>query len=150
MLKKNNSSPSIFKINGSIIVDGSYSESEFEGKWDEFLSDNGLSFIGNIEKISNVISISKSNSDDLNTLWNKTIKVIEDELSEVSFNTWIKPIQPYSIEDNKINLVVKNNFTKGILDSRYSKLIKSAIKLITDKDYEIVTWVDSPLINTRE
>lgn len=145
-MEKDNS-PSRFKINGSIIADGSFSEKAFNEKWNEFLNTNGLRYIGIIEKTRNIIIIPKTEKDDdLNILWESVIEVIAEELSEVSFDTWIKPIQPYSMKDNKLNLVVESNFSKGILDARYSKLIKSAIRLITNTDFEIIIYTREDLI----
>ncbi|MCY6372272.1 chromosomal replication initiator protein DnaA [Clostridium ganghwense] len=73
----------------------------------------------------------------LEQLWTKTLNIIKGELTEVSFNTWIKSIVPISIEDDSIKLQVPNDFTKGILESRYKDLIINAIKLITSKKYKI-------------
>ncbi|CAG7838959.1 Chromosomal replication initiator protein DnaA [Clostridium haemolyticum] len=73
----------------------------------------------------------------LEQLWSKTLNIIKGELTEVSFNTWIKSISPISIDENTIKLQVPNDFTRGILESRYKDLIINAIKLITSKKYNI-------------
>ncbi len=76
------------------------------------------------------------NSDLLN-IWNDSLNLIKTELTEVSFNTWLKTIEPITINDNTIILGAPNEFTKGILESRYMTLIKNAVKQIKGKDYEI-------------
>ncbi|MCY6485371.1 chromosomal replication initiator protein DnaA [Clostridium aestuarii] len=73
----------------------------------------------------------------LQQLWTKTLNIIKGELTEVSFNTWIKSIDPMCIEDEIIKLEVPNDFTRGILESRYKDLIINAIKLISSKKYKI-------------
>lgn len=73
----------------------------------------------------------------LKEIWEKTINIIKGELTEVSFNTWIKSITPISIESNVLKLGVPNDFTRGILDSRYKDLIVNALKLITSKKFNI-------------
>ncbi|WP_026476756.1 chromosomal replication initiator protein DnaA [Alkaliphilus transvaalensis] len=73
----------------------------------------------------------------LSEIWDKTENLIKTELTEVSFNTWIKAIEPISMEGNQIILGVPNDFTKGILNTRYVTLISNAIKQITSKKYEI-------------
>ncbi len=73
----------------------------------------------------------------LSEIWDKTENLIKAELTEVSFNTWIKTIEPISLEGNQIILGVPNDFTKGILTTRYVTLISNAIKQITSKKYEI-------------
>nr|MBP7279722.1 chromosomal replication initiator protein DnaA [Sedimentibacter sp.] len=70
-------------------------------------------------------------------IWEKTLNVIKVELTEVSFNTWLKAIQPVSIKENLITFSVPDDFTKGILEARYSKLIKNALKQVTSEYYDI-------------
>ncbi|MDT8719517.1 chromosomal replication initiator protein DnaA [Clostridium sp. 19966] len=70
-------------------------------------------------------------------LWEKTLNIIKGELTEVSFNTWIKSAVPLSISEDTLKLGVPNDFTKEILDTRYKDLLKNAIKLIASKDYLI-------------
>lgn len=74
----------------------------------------------------------------LSELWHRAIELLKSELTEISFNTWINTIEPISMNSNTISLGVPSDFNKGILDSRYSTLIKNAIKQITYKDYDIV------------
>ncbi len=73
----------------------------------------------------------------LTETWEKAINIIKGELTEVSFNTWIKSINPISLENNSLKLAVPNDFTKGILESRYKDLIVNALKLLTSKKYNI-------------
>ena len=73
----------------------------------------------------------------LDTLWNDVLNIIKVELTEVSFNTWLKSIEPISLNDNKIILAVPNYFTKGILKGRYFNLIKNSIKQVSNQDYNI-------------
>ncbi|MGY0373842.1 chromosomal replication initiator protein DnaA [Clostridium sp. JNZ J1-5] len=79
----------------------------------------------------------------LEQLWTKTLNIIKGELTEVSFNTWIKSIIPLSIEGNILKLEVPNDFTRGILESRYKDLIINAIKLVTSKKYNIEFLISS-------
>jgi chromosomal replication initiator protein len=73
----------------------------------------------------------------LSNLWNKTLDLLKMELTEISFNTWIKTIEPVSMSSNSINLSVPAEFNKGILESRYSALIKNAIIQASSKEYNI-------------
>lgn len=76
-------------------------------------------------------------------LWEKTLVLLKDELTEIGYSTWVKTIEPLSINMNTINLGVFDDFSKGILESRYQNLIKNAIKHITQKDYTINFVVSS-------
>lgn len=75
--------------------------------------------------------------DNLSEIWDKTQNIIRSELTEVSFNTWIKTIEPISMDENQIILAVPNDFTKGILNTRYATLIDNAIKQVTSKKFEV-------------
>ncbi len=73
----------------------------------------------------------------LSDIWHKVLDLLKNELTEISFNTWIQTIEPVSVNLNTVNLGVPAEFNKGILESRYSNLIKNAIKQITYKEYDI-------------
>ncbi|NLP15130.1 MAG: chromosomal replication initiator protein DnaA [Clostridium sp.] len=79
----------------------------------------------------------------LNEMWLKILELLKNELTEISYNTWIKTIDPISINLNTINLAVPAEFNKGILESRYKELIKNAIKQATFKEYEVEFIVPS-------
>jgi chromosomal replication initiator protein len=79
----------------------------------------------------------------LSDLWNRTLDLLKNELTEISFNTWIKTIEPLSLTSNAINLGVPAEFNKGMLESRYSSLIKNTIRHIASKDYSINFLISS-------
>ncbi len=70
-------------------------------------------------------------------IWNKSLDLIKTELTEVSFNTWLKTIEPITINDNQLILGAPNEFTKSILEGRYSTLIKNAIKQVSKANYDV-------------
>lgn len=72
-----------------------------------------------------------------NEIWNETLQLIKVELTEVSFNTWLKSITPISMIEDTILFHVPEDFTKGIIETRYSSLIKNALKQVTKKEYNI-------------
>lgn len=73
----------------------------------------------------------------LKELWKKTLNIIKNELTEVSFNTWIKSITPMEVTDSVLKLGVPNNFTKDILQGRYNDLIINSLKVISSKTYDL-------------
>lgn len=74
---------------------------------------------------------------DLKKLWDKTLDIIKSELSEVSFNTWIKSCEPMSISSDTLKISVPNSFTQDILDKRYKDLVANSIKAVCSKLYKI-------------
>lgn len=79
----------------------------------------------------------------LEELWKKTLDTIKNELTEVSYNTWIKSITPLSMDDSTITLGVPNNFTKDILVGRYNDLLVNSIKVTTSKTYSLNFVINS-------
>jgi len=80
-------------------------------------------------------------STQIKDIWEKTLNIIKGELTEVSFNTWIKSIEPMTLDSNTFKLGVPNNFTKDILENRYKDLIMNAVKLLTSKTYKIEFFI---------
>ncbi|QEK10883.1 chromosomal replication initiator protein DnaA [Crassaminicella thermophila] len=77
----------------------------------------------------------------LSEIWQKALNLIKTELTEVSYNTWLKPIEPLTINGKTIILAVANDFSKGILEARYATLIINAIKQITSEEYTLAFTV---------
>lgn len=82
---------------------------------------------------------------DLNELWQKTLNIIKGEMSEVSFNTWIKSCEPISISSDTIKISVPNSFTQDILEKRYKDLVANSIKVVCSKLFKIEFLISSDL-----
>lgn len=89
----------------------------------------------------------------LDKLWNDTLKIIKEEITQVSFETWIKRIEPISYFNNVVVLGVENDFTKGILEARYSILIVNSLKHVAGENLVVEFTIPSstPIVdNTQE
>lgn len=84
---------------------------------------------------------------DLEELWLSSLDIIKTELTEVSFNTWLKTIEPMSINDNRIMLGAPNEFTKSILEARYLTLIQNAVNQVSSKNYDISFLIPGEDVN---
>lgn len=91
-------------------------------------------------------------SNQISDLWDKILNIVKSELTEIGFNTWIKCIEPYSIVQDSIYLIVPNEFTKGILEARYKDLLSNAVKLVCSKKLEIkfILPGEEPLKNNQD
>ncbi|MDD6793965.1 MAG: chromosomal replication initiator protein DnaA [Clostridiaceae bacterium] len=87
---------------------------------------------------------------DLQDLWQKTLNIIKGEMSEVSFNTWIKSCEPISMSSDTIKISVPNSFTQDILEKRYKDLVANSIKAICSKLYNVEFLIASDLQTTTE
>lgn len=77
---------------------------------------------------------------DIKYLWDMTLEIIKPEITEVSYNTWMLPIKPISIdsESSKLFLSVYNDFSKTILEGRYLNLIENALRKSFGKEMKVV------------
>ena len=87
---------------------------------------------------------------DLKSLWEKTLNIIKGEMSEVSFNTWIKSCEPISISSNTIKISVPNSFTQDILEKRYKDLVVNSIEAACAKVYKVEFIVASDIQEAEE
>jgi len=67
---------------------------------------------------------------DLSDLWQKTLSLLQQELSPPSFETWLKSTRAMALYDDTIIIHVPNDFAKDWLDSHYSSLVKQKLKAV--------------------
>ncbi|HHU63471.1 MAG TPA: chromosomal replication initiator protein DnaA [Clostridiales bacterium] len=75
--------------------------------------------------------------DTLYDIWNKALLLIKQDVSEVTYNTWIKTIKPKFIDNDLFIFEVPNKFTVDILTDRYVPLIINTLKHVTSKIYNV-------------
>lgn len=81
--------------------------------------------------------------------WDKILKIFKEEydIQDISFNTFIKPLEIYSVEDNIITLLVsKGRMGVSLIEKKYREFLeitvcevmddKYTIRLISDEDIE--------------
>jgi len=74
----------------------------------------------------------------LKELWNNVLEILESELSEIGFMTWLKPLEPVSLKDETISIIVDSVFMKDMLESKYISLIENAILISTGNKHKVV------------
>ncbi len=78
----------------------------------------------------------------LTEIWNEVASQLADEVSAVSFDSWIKPIEPVSIDDTKLTLRVPFGVNKNMIMTKYFSLIESCLESVTSKNYDINVIVE--------
>ncbi|MDT3704272.1 MAG: chromosomal replication initiator protein DnaA [Thermincola sp.] len=70
----------------------------------------------------------------LSDSWQKALAIMEKQVSNPSYETWIKPIHPIDFSGQTVILQVPNDFAKDWLESRYYDLIKTSLEGVTDQE----------------
>lgn len=74
---------------------------------------------------------------DLNEIWDSVLRQMAEEISAVSFETWIKSAEPIEIRGNELVLSVGNSLNKQMLMTKFRSMIESCIELETGRTFEI-------------
>lgn len=80
---------------------------------------------------------------DITSLWNEVLVLIENEMTPVGFNTWIKPLKPVSLSEESFLIAAGSDIVKNMVSGRYLELLKNTLHEITGKDYKIVITASS-------
>jgi len=80
--------------------------------------------------------------EELKRIWERVQGDLADEISAVSFDTWIKPIEAVSIDDTKIILKVPFAVNKNMIMTKYFSLIESSLESVTSHKFDIDVVVD--------
>jgi chromosomal replication initiator protein len=79
----------------------------------------------------------------LNDYWQQVLEIVKPELVGISFDTWVKPLTPLSMDDSSIYLKATSPFQKNTVDFKYKELIKTGFRHVTGKDYSINIVLDN-------
>lgn len=76
-------------------------------------------------------------------IWQRTLRLLEGEMSEISLNTWILPLVAVSAEKDTFILSAPNEFHKTFVD-QYIPLIRNSIRAASSVDYTVDIIVGQP------
>jgi len=65
---------------------------------------------------------------DIKRSWDKALTILESELMSTAFTTWVKPLQPYRVQDDVFLLIAEDKTAKETLERRYMSTIQKALK----------------------
>ena len=72
--------------------------------------------------------------------WDEILQTVKDEyeLTDISFNTWIKPLEIYAIQDKTLYILVPTEqMGLSYITKKYYLPLKVAVTEITGIDYEL-------------
>ncbi len=64
----------------------------------------------------------------MDILWEKTVKIIKEKVSQQNFDTWIRPIRITLMEGSQVHLSVPNRFFRDWLVENYLSLVRDSMK----------------------
>ena len=74
---------------------------------------------------------------DLNELLTKAKELLKEEVTSISYDTWIRNIEIKSMDSGNIVLTAPTNYNKDLLDSKYHDLLVNTFKFLTNKECNI-------------
>ncbi|OUO54096.1 chromosomal replication initiator protein DnaA [Parabacteroides sp. An277] len=76
---------------------------------------------------------------DCQILWKKCLEIIKDNLSEEQFNTWFRPIIPYSFnEKNEFRILVPSNFFGEYIEANFQKLLLPVVRRVMGPEVTLI------------
>lgn len=86
----------------------------------------------------------------LQDYWNKALSMLKAETTEISFTTWIEPIEPVNIKNNTIYLKTSSDFHKNIIESRFGDLIKNTLNIGNFINYSIEIICEEDMVSEEK
>lgn len=80
---------------------------------------------------------------DLKEIWSSVLAQMAEEVSAVSFDTWIKPIKPVALNGNVITLSVGTSPNKNMVLTKFRSMIESCLELAADRSFELDVIVEN-------
>lgn len=74
-------------------------------------------------------------------LWNRCLKYMKDNVSEMTFNTWFKPIIPLKCEGKTLTIGVPSPFFIEYLDDKFLNLLRSSLYKEIGEDAKLMYHV---------
>ena len=72
---------------------------------------------------------------DKDELLSKLKELLKNEVSTISYDTWIFPLEIDSIKDNHIIFTVKSDFQRDFIENKFNSLIFNTLRYITNKEW---------------
>lgn len=80
-------------------------------------------------------------------VWKNVMDHMAGQLSEITINTWFDEVEVVTMEDSAFVLHCSNTFKKKIIETRFMRHIKEALRDIFSADFEIKLLDDEQLSN---
>ena len=75
---------------------------------------------------------------EIEKVWENVLEQLADEVSKVSYDSWIRPIRPIELTENTITLGVPSDINKEMVVGKYFSLIESGLFPLYSNSYLVV------------
>ena len=72
------------------------------------------------------------------SVWEKCLNFVEDNIDPQAFKTWFKPIVPVKLKDNALNIEVPSKFFYEWIEEHYIKILKTSLHKELGDDARLV------------
>ncbi|MBQ2956830.1 MAG: chromosomal replication initiator protein DnaA [Clostridia bacterium] len=81
--------------------------------------------------------------------WDQVLSMLHEEVSDIQYMTWFKPIKPIQIDEDNLLLVVEEKFVLTTLQMRYTRMITNAVAICYGRSMQITfsSKADVPVLN---
>ena len=76
-------------------------------------------------------------------IWEKVLDLAKERISKISFDTFVKDTQLYSLQNDKAIVLVSESFNANWLNQKYSEIMQNII-------YEVIGYEVKPRFITEE
>lgn len=82
-------------------------------------------------------------------IWSEVLELLKQETSPIAYKTYVEVISPRLVDNTTICLILPSNYYIDICKKRFLDLIKNALSIITNIEYEIL-FESKEILNTQE
>ncbi len=90
--------------------------------------------------------------ENLTELWDKVLNILQKEVSLVSFDLWIKSLEPFEVNDNVLYLSTTSETAKNQIIKLHTKHIKDALSEVSGKitEFKVLDSVEREALVNKE
>lgn len=82
------------------------------------------------------MQLNREITNNINQIWQRVLHLLNDEVSEISFKTWIEPLKPAIATDDNFYLIAPNDFHISYCE-QFAPLIKNTLSVLTSRAFDI-------------
>ncbi len=91
-----------------------------------------------------------NSTNNLESTWNDVLDIIKEDLNNVSYTTWFKPIKPLKLDSNQVYLQAPEEFLRNMITRRYNNLLKNSFSHVLGKDIDIKILIPGEEIEEKD